>query len=309
MQRVLSTVVLLGLLLATAAAFAITEHLKLIKSPIYATHVTKVFSPVCHCATAEAEITFSLRNSDSITATIVDSYGHEVATLATDQSEQRGAVTFHWDGRTDAGAVAPDVSSYQPQIELANARRTILMPNKIAIDTTAPDVVSASGGEGLLIAGGDHGIRIEYVFSGRAHAAVYVGSRRVILGRPTQLRDHVNWKGTAGGKTRPPGRYVLEVAAVDPAGNETPPAERKRVVVTIRYIALDETSIRVAAGAHFTIGVRTRAPQYRWRFAGAHGTGKTKLLHLRAPSRRGRYRLFVSERGYSTSARVIVRKK
>ena len=69
MQRVLSIVVLLGLLVASAVAFAITEHLKLIKSPIYATHVTKAFSP----ATGEAEITFSLRRSDSITVTIVSS--------------------------------------------------------------------------------------------------------------------------------------------------------------------------------------------------------------------------------------------
>ena len=53
MQRVLSTIVLLGLLVASAAAFAITEHLKLIKSPLYDPQVTNgtvnsaaVFSPV-----------------------------------------------------------------------------------------------------------------------------------------------------------------------------------------------------------------------------------------------------------------------
>jgi len=42
LQRVLTTVTLLGLLVATAAAFAITEHLKLIKSPVYGTLVSKV---------------------------------------------------------------------------------------------------------------------------------------------------------------------------------------------------------------------------------------------------------------------------
>ena len=90
MQRVLSTVVLLGLLLASAAAFAITEHLKLIKSPIYATQVTnergrplKVFSPVCHCTTDKAVISFKLRHPDSVTVTIVDSHGDVVDTVAT----------------------------------------------------------------------------------------------------------------------------------------------------------------------------------------------------------------------------------
>ena len=309
MQRVLSTVVLLGLLLATAVAFAITEHLKLIKSPVYATDVTKVFSPVCGCATDQAHITFSLRNSDSITVTIVDSSGHEVDTLATDQSAQRGAVTFHWDGRTDSGALAPDAASYQPQIELKNARSTILMPNTIAVDTTAPTVVSASDGDGLLITGGHNAVAIEYVFSGRARASVYVGGRRVVLGRAQQPRGQVKWKGKRLGQALPPGRYVLEVAAVDIAGNETPRDGLKPVVVQIRPLALGETVIHVTPGARFTVGVHTGATTYTWRLAGKHGSGTKKLLHLRAPSKRGRYRLVVSEHRYSASATVIVGKK
>lgn len=309
MQRVLSTVFLLGLLLACAAAFAITEHLKLIKSPIYATHVTKLFSPVCGCATDQAEITFSLRSSDSITVTIVDSAGHEVATLATDQPAQKGSVTFHWNGRTAAGTVVPNASSYQPQVEFANGRRTIRMPNRILVDTSAPTVVSASDGDGLLISGGNHTIAIQYVFSGRARAAVYVGGSRVILGRSKQPQGAVNWNGTRGGKALPPGRYFLDVAAVDIAGNETARIDGKRVAVWIRPIALGEASIRVAAGARFIVHVQTAAATYTWKLAGKLGSGTTKLLRLRAPSHPGRYRLVVSEHGNSTSALVIVRKK
>lgn len=293
--------------MASAAAFAITEHLKLIKSPIYATHVTKVFSPKCHCATHEAEITFSLRSSDSVTVTIVDSSGHEVDTLATDQPVQKGRVTFHWDGRTDAGTFAPDASSYQPEVELPH--RTILMPNEIAVDTTAPDVVSASDGDGLLITGGHHAIAIHYVFSDRARAYIYLGTRRLIVGRSKLPHGLVKWNGKSQGRSLRPGRYVLEVAAVDKVGNETPRTERKRVVVRISPLALDKTSIHVAAGARFTVKVHTAAKTYTWKFAGKHGAGTKKLLHLRAPSRRGRYRLVVSEHGHSTSAIVIVRRK
>jgi hypothetical protein len=304
LRRVLSTVVLLGLLLASAAAFVITEHLKLIKSPVYATHVTKRFSPVCQCATDTAEISFKLRHPDSVTVTIVDSGGNVVDLLGT-REEQKGAVTFYWNGLTKTG-VAPDGSVYHPQIELSHDHRTILMPNKITIDTSPPQVLSASDGDGIVIRHGHHSVGIRYSFSEKAHAAVYLGGRRIILGRRSRPQDKVKWSGKADGKTLPPGRYVLEVGAVDIVGNETPPAGRKRLVVWIRSIALGETSIHVAPRARFTASVWTGAPQYTWKFAGARGTAEKKLLRLRAPAGRGRYRLVVSEHGYSASANVIV---
>lgn len=301
MQRALTTVFLLGLLTATAAAFAITEHLKLIKSPIYAPHVTKTFSP----GTSKAEVKFKLRHPDSVTVTIVDSGGHVVATLSHDAEEPKNVfVKFYWDGRTPTG-IAPDGSVYQPQVEVGSVR-TIRMPNKIVVDTTAPKVVSASDGDGILIRGGHHAVAIRYVFGEPAHASIHVRGRRVVFGRRTRPTGKVKWSGKVGGRTLPAGRYVLEVAAIDLAGNETPPAERKRVVIRIRDIALGETPSHVAPGARFTVKVRTAAPQYTWRFGGERGTGKKKLLHLRAPAHRGRYRLVVSEHGHATTAIVIV---
>lgn len=306
MQRAFSTIVLLGLLLATAAAFAVTEHLKLIKSPIYAPHVTKAFSPVCHCATDKAEIKFKLRHPDSITVTIVDSGGNVVDTLATDATEPKHAfVTFHWNGHTTAG-IAADGSEYQPQVELSHDRRTILMPSKITVDTSAPTVLSASDGNGILISNTHPGTAIQYAFSERAHVSVRVGGRRVVFGRHRHPSGTVRWSGKAGGKALPPGRYVLEVGAVDNTGNETPPAERKRVVITIRDIALAETPTHVAPRARFTVTVRTGAPRYGWKFGGKHGAETAKVLHLRAPAHRGHYRLVVSEHGHATTAIVTV---
>jgi hypothetical protein len=300
--RVLTTVFLLGLLLATAAAFAITEHLKLIKSPIYAPDVTKSFSP----GTDNANVSFKLRHPDSVTVTIVDSSGHVVATIAHGADEPKNTlVTFPWNGRTTTG-VAANGSVYQPQVKLTNDRRTILMPNKIVVDTTPPKVLSASDGDGILIRGGHHAAAIRYVFGEPAHASVRVGGRRVVFGRRTRTNGKVKWSGKVGGKTLPEGRYVLEVGAVDLAGNETPPAERKRVVIWIRDIALGETPSHVAPDARFTVKVRTEAPTYTWRFAGERGTAQKKVLHLRAPAHRGRYRLVVSEHGHATTAVVIV---
>jgi len=312
LQRALSTIVLLGLLLASAAAFAITEHLKLIKSPIYGPQVTvdgrrqKVFSPVCHCALDKAEISFKLRHPDSITVSIVDSGRNVIATLP-EKVDRRAkkVITFSWNGRNSAGQVARD-GTYQPQVKLAGARRTILMPNKIGVDTVAPNVVSANvGGGGILIKGG-RGIPIRYVLGEKAHVSVFIRGRRVLLGRRSRPTGKVQWNGKAGGKPLPVGRYVLEVAAVDVAGNETPPAQRKPVVVRIRYIDLAGMPAHVRRGASFSVKVRTGAPKYTWKFAGTRGTGKQKLLHLRAPAHRGRYRLVVSAQHHPTAAIVIV---
>lgn len=301
MQRALSTVFLLGLLAATAGAFALTEHLKLIKSPVYKTRVTREFSPVCHCATGTATIKFSLRRADSLTVSIVDSGGHVIDTIANAQSERVGKVSFSWDGRTSSGGVAAD-GKYQPQVALAADHRTILMPNFIAVDTDAPQVLSVSAKGGSLTVGGH--LLISYVVSEKAHAAVYLRGRRVILGRAIRPTADVKWRGTAGKKPLPPGRYVLEVGAVDVAGNETPPAQRKQVAVLIRPVP----SIRVAAGASFTVRVRPGG-RYRWKLGRARGTGKGPLLHLRAPSRRGRYRLVISANGNVkrlTRTRVVI---
>jgi hypothetical protein len=227
LQRALTTVFLIGLLLATAAAFALTEHLKLIKSPIYATRVTGPFSPVCGCATDKATIGFKLRKADTVTVRILDADGNVVATIASGVREPAGTVTFLWDG-----GKSPD-GSYQPQIKLAQADKTIVMPNRITLDTSVPQVLSASDGHGTLVPGGRPKLSIVYTLDQRAHVVVYLGSDRVILGRRNQLHDGVIWNGKLHGKTLPPGRYVLDVGAVDIAGNETPLARRKHVVVHI----------------------------------------------------------------------------
>ena len=159
MQRVLTSVTLLGLLVATAAAFAITEHLKLKKSPLYAVQVsagphpapspaTGRVSPVCHCPTSMARIGIRLRHPDRVTVTIVDSAGHTVATTGATAASWAPAAPQHfvWDGRTDSGALVPD-GVYYPWVHLANARHTFKFANKITVDTQPPEVLSATGVE------------------------------------------------------------------------------------------------------------------------------------------------------------------
>jgi len=95
LQRALSTVTLLGLLIATAAAFAVTERLKLVKSPITGPRISKVFSPVCGCARGKANISLRLRHADHVTVTVLDGRRDVVSTLAFGLRVPRGRSIFH----------------------------------------------------------------------------------------------------------------------------------------------------------------------------------------------------------------------
>jgi hypothetical protein len=311
LQRVLTTVTLLGLLVATTAAFAITEHLKLIKSPIYGTLVTKVFSPVCHCSTSTAAVRLRLRHPDQVTVTIVDSQHHYVATVRSGfHMVARHAHSFPWDGRTSSGRLAPD-GVYYPWVHLEHARHTFKFINRITLDTTVPAVLSASAEKAVLFAGPGRSVAIRYALSEPAHAVVYLGSQQLVVGRPTRTHNRIKWGGTIPktGQAVAEGRYVLSIAARDDAGNETPRSARKRVTVVVRYIDLAPRRIAVRAGKGLTVRVQTDASRYKWRLGQQRGLRRGRLLHLRAPTTPGTYRLVVTERGHAATALVRVRAK
>jgi len=319
LQRVLTSVTLLGLLVATAAAFAITEHLKLKKSPLYAVQVSAgasrplhrpepvVFSPVCHCLTDVARIGIRLRHPDRVTVMIVDSAGNTVATRGNDSLlAAHSPQHFVWDGRTDAGALVSD-GVYYPWVHLANARHTFKFANKITIDTKPPEVRSASGLKPVLFAGPGRSVAIRYALSEKAHALVYLGNRHT-LGRLTRPSAKIKWNGRLQYRQLPAGKYVISIGAQDLAGNETPAAERKHVTVVLRYIELTPGRITVRSGRRLTVHVQTASRHYTWRLGQRHGERRGKVLRLLAPSTPGTYRLVAAENGHATTAVVRVRK-
>jgi FlgD Ig-like domain len=305
LQRVLTTVTLLGLLVATAAAFAITEHLKLIKSPLYGTLVSKTISPVCHCPQRAATIKFRLRHSDRVTVTIVDSAENTVDTIVSGvRYSAHGRHHVSWRGTTESGDRAPD-GTYSPWITL-NGRRTFQLPNKIVLDTTAPKVLGAVRLKPVLLAGPGRTVAISYSFSEPAHAVVYLGSDQIIRGRSSQTHDKIKWAGTRGGVQLPAGTYVLSVGAQDKFGNETPAAGRMNVTVVVRYVELTPERIAVRSGKTFRVHVKTAARRYTWRLGHRHGSHRGRVLRLQAPTTPGTYRLVVKENGHATTATVQV---
>jgi len=308
LQRVLTTVTLLGLLVATAAAFVITEHLKLIKSPLYGTLVSKELAPECGCANRVATIKFRLRHPARVTVAIVDASDHTVDTVKSDVLfSARGPHHVGWDGITDAGTRAPD-GAYSPWITL-DGRRTFKLPNRIHLDTRPPKVLAATRLKQVLLAGPGRSVAISYTLSKPAHAVVYLGSHQVVLGRKTRLHDKIKWAGKVDGRPVRAGRYVLSIGAQDIAGNMTPAAGRMNVIVFVRYIEVTPERITVPSGKGFRVHVETAARRYAWRLGRRHGDHRGKLLHLRAPTTPGTYRLVLEENGQTTTAAVQVRAK
>ena len=93
MARLPQLFVVLALLGATAAAFAVTERLKLERSPITGTKVDRVFSPVCECARDVAVVSFVLRRRETVTVDILDSGGRSIRTLVRNRGEPAGRVS------------------------------------------------------------------------------------------------------------------------------------------------------------------------------------------------------------------------
>ena len=306
MQRILSTAVIVGLLTATAAAFAITERLKLTKSPITATKVVRAsLSPA---AGTTAAVNLRFRRADVVTVSVEDSDRHTVDTLVAGRPMSRGRHTFTWNGRTGAGSPAPD-GTYRFEVHLAHQRRTILLPNPIALDTKLPAVLDAGAARPTFSPDGDHQadtVTIHYKLTEDAHALVYVNGHRIVKSRSHLTKDKVSWGGMVDGKVLPQGTYVLSIGAVDLAGNTA--VKLQHVVVTLRYIQLLQRRFDgLRPGGTFHVTVSTDVRRYHWSFGKRQGTSSQRRLKLRTPSDRGRYVLTVTEGGHSDHAVVFVR--
>jgi len=310
LQRLLTTTILVGLLVATAAAFAVTERLKLTKSPLMpGTKVSKVFSPTCSCARGRANIRIKLRRADVLTVTMLDARNQPVRTLVEGVDARRGLNLFHWDGHTDGNVLAHDGTFYA-EVHLANQHQTIVLPNRIELDTKPPLVKNVTLNREEFSPDGDGQadfVRVTYELSKPAHALVYLDGHRILRTLAHQASGSVSWYGVANGSRLQAGTYALEVGARDLAGNSTPVADRWRIHVRVRFIQLASHRIVAGAGSPFVIGVSTDAARYSWKLGRRKGVASGPVLKLRASDRRGRYTLTLTEHGHSERAAVIVR--
>src|SRR3954452_6705975 len=218
--HLLVALVVVGLLGGTAVAFALTEQLKLERSPVYRTRVGKLLGPNCRGGLARIPIRFLLRERETVTVVIVDSHELVVRTLLTRTLRPKVLQALSWDGRDDSGRVVP-AGVYKPRIHLARGGRTILMPNPIKVDTAAPVISAASVRPRIFSPDGDKRadtVRIRVRMSERARAQLYVNGR---------LRPHLLRYTTTGvlrwfGSGLPAARYRLRLPCRHPARHLSP---------------------------------------------------------------------------------------
>ena len=306
MARIASTVLVVALLAGTAAAFALTQGLKLQKSPIFGTKVDEVFSPVCGCDDNVATIAFKLREQDSLDVSIVD--GDEVVrTIERSRGYPAGPVSIEWDGRDDGGRMLPE-GEYRPRVRLRGERQTITLPSPIRIDVTPPVLQDVAALPAVFSPDGDGRkdvLSVRYRLNEPGRGELYVDGKRRVLTRFPRTEETIEWHGKVDGRPLAPGTYSVQLAAFDPARNRTDLTAR--VAVTVRYVAIGRKRIIALAGGRFALRVSSDARRVRWTLGARSGQAVPGTLHLRAPTQPGRYTLTLSANGHTARAAVFVR--
>ena len=177
MKKFAPTLIVAGLLAATATSFAVEERLKLEDSPVLRTRIPALFSPKL----TEARIGFRLRREEDIRLDIVDDQGtvvlHGLGTGVFGQAFHQ----FAWDGRNDAGRIVPD-GIYHVQLQLKDEDRTIEFPSTIRVDSTPPTIENVTIRHRVFSPDGDHradNVDVRYTFNEQAYAILYVNGKRV----------------------------------------------------------------------------------------------------------------------------------
>jgi FlgD Ig-like domain len=298
--------IVLALLGASAAAFAVTERLKLERSPVTGTRVDRVFSPVCECARDVAVISIVLRRRETVTLDILNRDGRSIRTIVRKRREPAGRVSYTWDGRDNLERVVPE-GVYRPRVQLERNGRTIVLPNPIRVDTTAPVITLVRVFPRVFSPDSDGSrdrVTASYRISERAGAVMLVDGRQRVQSKFRRLEGNLVWFGRVNGRVVRPGLHEIRLRAVDRAGNRS--MRTRAVPVRVRFVELSLDRIEVTAGKRFSVRVRTDAPSYRWLFAGERGVGRREVLVLRAPEEAGSYTLYVTVGGRASRADVEV---
>jgi FlgD Ig-like domain len=293
------------LLVATGIAFLHTESLKLETSPIRQTKVTKLFSPVCRCATSKARIAIRVAKPDVVSVSIDDAAGRDVRQLVLSRPAT-GPIAFLWNGRDDAGRVVPD-GTYRARVRLDLIEKTFLLPNLIRVDTKRPTLKVVSVSPRVFSPDGDRRsdrIDVRYTVDEQAGAMLFVDGVRRVVGASLKPTGELRWYGKVDGQPLPAGRYRLTVQAVDRAGNRSPLVEAGSV--RIRYVTLVRSRLRATAGGFVRVSVSTDARRVTWHFGARTGIATPPSFRIRAPKAPRRYLLAVSARGHHAGGVVIV---
>jgi hypothetical protein len=317
LRRLVLAFFVLALLGGTAAAFTVTEGLKLERSPLKPRRFDEVFSPTCACPTQVAKLSFRLRQADRLDLVIV-SGDEPVRTLVRDLDLQPGRVRVRWDGTDDSGAIVPD-GAYRLRVLVHELDRTIVFPQEIRVDTQAPALEALGARPSAFSPDGDgrgDTATIALRTSEAGEALVFVEGQLAVEARMrTEGEKEVAWDGSVDGRPLREGLYTLFARVRDLAGNLSPAA---RLSVRIRYLEVLPKVVVARRGTRLRFRVLTDASTVSWTLR--KRGGRDVLADARARSgsiavllpdriRAGRYVLEVVANGHRERAVVRVTRR
>jgi hypothetical protein len=314
MTRPLVRLVFAVLVVATIAAFFLTQQLKG-DFPLVIRFATKPahFSPNADGYRDTSEIGFDLSEPASVSFMVVDAEGTEVRRIISSRRLAGDAKhRFSWDGRDDARNVVSD-GIYRMRVVRRDESRVIDSVKEITVDTVPPKVTLASAEPSVIPAGlpGETPtVRLRY--RGPKNTAPEVRVFRTGEGEPRVVRRFrggrnrsATWDGrVSAGPERteaaPEGDYAFTVAVRDKAGNltEAPqpvpraPVARPHTGVSVRNFTLRGPLSAVTAGAfvHLEVGPVDRSFDFAVSRLGdpkriLHGGRVAGRFRIRIPSK------------------------
>jgi flagellar hook assembly protein FlgD len=237
-----------ALVIATVGAFFVTQHLK-VSTPLIQYRpapvpntINPVYGSVCKRRNGSGQvvltnyrrmqISFYLQNrSDNVTVQIVDrnhapvrTIGANVFMTASPPKRHR----FTWNGRLADGSVAP-AGVYYVKVSLLHQGRSLIISNSTAalpvtVETTRPQPRVTGVTPATITPGSGAAVTIHYTGTGTLRPRILI--YRVTGAAHRQVKDYAattrrgvsTWDGTlAGGRSAPPGTYLVAVRLTDRA--------------------------------------------------------------------------------------------
>lgn len=294
------------LVAATAAAFFITQHLK-VTAPLVAgfpAPFPDVINPVsgrtCTVTAPDrkrvrvsyrrTKVSFYLQHrADDVDVWVTGADGVKVRGLATDRHMGiKHRVAFVWNGREDDGRFAPD-GSYYFWVALVHQGRTVEIsnasgPEPVKIKTNPPVPVVTSVTPQLVSP--DPNAKVAIHYAGTENRAITIelyrtdppGKPRLVKQFTTPFNTHsAIWDGLIDHRPAPAGTYLVGISMTDAACNlgtfpkRIPPARGStpHAGVTIEYLTAEPPLEPVAAGSNASVVVYSARTSYQWSLARA----------------------------------------
>ena len=315
------------LVLATAAAFVLTQVLKTEMPVVLRFSVAPLyFSPNGDGARDRARLGFDLSEPAEVSFSVIDMDGNDVRELVDDRELAGDARhRFAWDGRDDDGNVVPD-GVYRLRVVRRKEGRRLDSFKEVVVDTTPPRVELSSAEPGVVDPSSGKRVAVTVAYRGprTPHPEFRVwrtddGEPRIVDRFRGDERRRGVWNGrTISGDYAVDGDYAFQARVRDRAGNEalappgTPSARtaRPHTGVAVRRLTLEGPGGVVAAGALARLRVGPDPRPFEWTLtrlgsgrALKQGRRRGGALRVRLPTdaRSGVYVVAVRSRGVEES--------